>query len=170
MEDSVTKKISAAQIRTSFSAVEAARYAAVPYQTVDFWARSGFITPSLAAANGRGSDRRYSFDDLIALGVARELRKEGASMQALRKVVTALRTEGRSMAEFRWIVVGSDIKRASSCDEVMSMLKKPRQLAFPAFICDGPKAVKLIEERIEKKQPASVKKAAEAVQVKARKA
>jgi DNA-binding transcriptional MerR regulator len=164
----VAKKNNTTRIRDSFSAVEAARYAAVPYQTVDFWARSEFITPSLATANGRGSDRSYSFDDLIALGVARELRKEGASMQALRKVVTALRTEGRSMAEFRWIVVGTDIKRASSCDDVMSMLEKPGQLAFPAFICDGPKTVEMIEGRM-KKTKASAREATTR-QVKARRA
>jgi DNA-binding transcriptional MerR regulator len=169
MEERMRKKVITARIRETFSAVEAALYAGVPYQTVDFWARSGFITPSLAAANGRGSDRRYAFDDLIALRVARELRKEGASMQALRKVVDALRKEGRSIAESRLIVVGKNIAMASSCDEVMLMLDKSRQLAFPAFICDGPKTVKVIEDGIRKKEAASARKAV-TLQVKVRRA
>ena len=144
------KKASSARIYESFSAVEAAKFAVVPYQTVDYWARTGFIEPSAAGANGRGSERKYTFDDLIALRVARELRKAGASAQALRTVIGALRAEHHSLAESRFMVVGSDIVMATNCGQVMSVLKKSGQLAFAAFIIDGPKAVTALEEQIKK--------------------
>jgi DNA-binding transcriptional MerR regulator len=144
------KKVSAAQIRENYSAVEAAKIAAVPYQTLDYWARTEFIQPSAAGANGRGSERKYTFDDLIALRVARELRTAGASPQALRTVITALRAEHRSLAESRFMVVGSDIVMATNCGQVMSVLKKPGQLAFAAFIVDGPKTVIVLEKEIRK--------------------
>jgi hypothetical protein len=34
------------KLRDSFSATEAALIAGMPYQTVDYWARTGFILPS----------------------------------------------------------------------------------------------------------------------------
>src|ERR1051325_3166802 len=97
------------EMRDRFSATEASSVSGVPYKTVDYWAKTGFIVPSIAAARGSGTERRYSFDDLVALRVARQLRKEGASMQALRKVVTALRNYKTDFASSRLIVVGSDI-------------------------------------------------------------
>src|SRR5438876_9533564 len=84
--------------REDFSAVEAADIVQIPYQTLDYWARTGFIVPRVATANGRGSERRYAFDDLVALRMVRALRKAGASMQALRRVVKALRTVENSLA------------------------------------------------------------------------
>jgi len=133
-----------------FSATQAAKIADVPYQTLDYWARTGFIVPTMAAAQGRGTERRYTFEDLLALRVARELRKAGASMQALRRVVNVLRAERNPLAECRLLVVGSDVALMSSCDEVMSLLQKPGQFAFPAFVCDGPKVVKAIRLQIRK--------------------
>ena len=50
-------------------------------------ARTKFIVPSIAEAQGTGTERRHSFSDLLALRVARELREAGVSTQKLRRVV-----------------------------------------------------------------------------------
>jgi DNA-binding transcriptional MerR regulator len=136
----------------SFSAVEASHIAEVPYQTIDYWARSGFIIPSIADAGGRGTERRYAFSDLVALRTARTLRKAGASMQALRKVVNARGSMESSLSDSRVILVGKDIAVVSNCDEVMDLLKSPQQMVFPAFVFDRPAVVKAIRKRI-KEQP-----------------
>lgn len=73
-------------------------------------------------------------------------------MPALRKVVHVLREMHGSFATSKLIVVGSDVALVGSCDEVMMLLQSPKQLAFPAFICDGPKTVRTIETGIRRLQ------------------
>ena len=34
--------------------------------TLHYWAKTGFLPPSVQAAVGRGSERRYSFRDIVA--------------------------------------------------------------------------------------------------------
>ncbi len=80
-----------AKPKKSFSTREAARISCVTHRTVDYWAKTKLIVPSIADANGTGSDRLYNFDDLMALRVAGALRESGTSTQALRKVIAYLR-------------------------------------------------------------------------------
>src|SRR5258707_15864687 len=101
--------------KESFSAGEASRITGVPYLTLDHWARTKFIVPSIADADGIGTERKYAFNDLLTLRVARELREAGVSTQALRKVVERLRSLRMSLAESHLMVVGSDIQLVLDC-------------------------------------------------------
>lgn len=71
-------------VRSVYPAGEAARLADIPYATLDFWDRIGFISPSVALASGKGTDRLYSFADVIRLRAASELRRIGVDLQTVR--------------------------------------------------------------------------------------
>ncbi len=119
-----------------FTAGEAVRVSGVPYQRLDYWARSGFAPPSLQKASGKGTDRRYSFKDLVALRVGNELRKQGVSLQKLRKVVRFLRQykgEDATLASTRLVVSGDDVFVSENNEQVISALKEPGQ-ALLAFV------------------------------------
>ena len=60
------------KIKESFSAGEAAKITGVSYRNLDHWARTKFIVPSISEARGTGTERKYAFDDLVALRVARD--------------------------------------------------------------------------------------------------
>jgi DNA-binding transcriptional MerR regulator len=113
-----------------FYAGEAANITGIPYRTIDNWARTGLITPSISEARGAGRSRLYSFKDLVALRVARELRDKGTSVQSLRKVIKLLRRTGLDspLAEGRLLVVGKDVAIVRSPDEIESVLSTPGQL------------------------------------------
>src|SRR5437764_13249821 len=100
-----------AKATDSFSTGEAVRITGVSFRNIDYWARTKFIVPSIAEAQGTGTERRYSFSDLLALRVARELRDAGVSTQKLRRVVEFLRTRKglttHPLAECRLIMTGS---------------------------------------------------------------
>lgn len=87
-------------MRTSqgFTARQVCKITGVEYSTLDYWARTEFITPSLAEANGSGTRRLYSFLDLIAIKVAVSLRSNGVSLQKLRAVVAYLKGKGEQVA------------------------------------------------------------------------
>lgn len=119
----------------AFSAGRAARLTGVPYRTLDYWARSRFLAPSLVAAAGKGSQRQYSFTDVVALRVARELRGAGISLQALRKVIRHLRTrrKGVSFVDSFLVSDGKDVYERRG-DELVSTLRQPGQMAFAWLI------------------------------------
>src|ERR1035441_10167197 len=107
----------------SFSTGDAVRITGVSFRNIDYWARTKFIVPSIAEAQGAGTERRYSFSDLLALRVARELREAGVSTQSLRRVVDFLRTKKgltQPLAECRLIVTGADVQVANSPEKIMS--------------------------------------------------
>src|SRR4029077_11274136 len=58
------------------------------YDTLDYWATRGILTPSLAAASGTGSQRRYSFADVVAARMAISLRAQGLGFQSVRRIIS----------------------------------------------------------------------------------
>lgn len=61
-----------------FSSGEAHRITRVASRTIDFWARTGLVVPSVQAA-GTGSIRLYSLDDLLWLATVNQLRCLGVT-------------------------------------------------------------------------------------------
>jgi len=62
---------------------------ALSARQLQYWDETGFLKPSISARKGRGTLRLYSFQDLVALKVAAELR--GAlPLQTLRRLVAYL--------------------------------------------------------------------------------
>lgn len=59
------------------SGVWAAHEAGVTYRQIDFWCRTGVLTPSIQPASGSGSQRVYSAADVEALQVLGLLRRVG---------------------------------------------------------------------------------------------
>jgi DNA-binding transcriptional MerR regulator len=141
----------------SFSTGEAVRITGVSFRNIDYWARTKFIVPSIAEAKGTGTERRYSFSDLLALRVARELREAGISTQSLRRVVAFLRTRKgltSPLAECHLIVTGSDVQVATSREKILSALLRPGQTSF-AFVFDLARTVdEMRQETSERKPPA----------------
>jgi DNA-binding transcriptional MerR regulator len=73
-----------------YNAFSACRVAGITYRQADYWARTGFITPSISGARGSGTQRRYSFADVVAMRCVAELLDRGMSLQAIRRIVPVL--------------------------------------------------------------------------------
>jgi DNA-binding transcriptional MerR regulator len=63
----------------------------VSQRCLDYWAERGIVTPSIQPAAGKGSERRYAFDDLVKLALVKRLREAGLSLQKIRKGLEQLR-------------------------------------------------------------------------------
>ena len=148
-----------AKATESFSTGDAVRITGVSFRNIDYWARTKFIVPSIAEAQGTGTERRYSFSDLLALRVARQLREAGVSTQSLRRVVEFLRMRKRlthPLSECRLIVTGTDVQVATSPEKMMSALRAPGLTSF-AFVFDIARTVEEMKQEIrvsEQKPPA----------------
>ena len=124
------------EVQQGYLISQVARLTGVDRRTLDFWDQSGFISPSLQEGSGRGSQRRWSFDDLVALKVAGQLRTLGVSLQALRKVATYLRgrTPPATFANVYLVSNGRDVFERRG-DDLVSTLRQPGQAAF-AWVVD----------------------------------
>ena len=60
--------------------------AGITYRQLDYWARTCLVEPSVRAAHGSGSQRLYSFRDILVLKVVKRLLDTGISLQQIRAV------------------------------------------------------------------------------------
>src|ERR1700731_3188817 len=57
----------------------------ITYRQLDYWARTGLLRPSIADARGSGTQRRYSYHDVLELKVIKQLLDAGISLQRARR-------------------------------------------------------------------------------------
>jgi DNA-binding transcriptional MerR regulator len=63
----------------------------ITYRQLDYWTRTGLVEPSLQPAQGSGTQRLYSFNDLLQLKVIKSLTDAGASLQKVREAIDYVR-------------------------------------------------------------------------------
>jgi DNA-binding transcriptional MerR regulator len=116
----------------SFSFGQVAALSDIKPRTLDHWAATGFLAPSIKAAVGTGTRRVYSFSDVVAARAAKALRSAGISLQSLRKVVQELRrTEfGPNLSEACLILSGKNVY-VKDDHYLITMLAEPGQAHLP---------------------------------------
>lgn len=130
-------------VEIGFTARQVVKLTGVPYSTLNLWAKKGLVQPSVSPGTGTGSERVYSFSDLVALKVAFELRKAGVSTSSLKKVIQFLsENEGyeKPLANARLVVSGRDVIVVRNSNELVSALSKPGQSCL-SFVVDLPRTL-----------------------------
>jgi len=98
--------------------------AGITYRQLDYWARTGFIEPSVRPASGSGSARLYGFRDILVLRVVKRLLDTGISLQQIRAAVTFLREHGAAdLAKVTLMSDGVSVYECTSPDEVVDLLQ-----------------------------------------------
>jgi len=98
--------------------------AGITYRQLDYWARTGLIEPSVRAAHGSGSQRLYSFRDILVLKVVKRLLDTGISLQQIRAAVQHLRDRGTDdLAQVTLMSDGVSVYECTSTDEVVDLLQ-----------------------------------------------
>jgi DNA-binding transcriptional MerR regulator len=83
----------------TFDSKTASRIVGVSLRQLQYWDEQNFLRPSAKPAEGRGTRRLYSFNDLVCLKVVKDLTRHGFNLQKIRRCVKPLkenasRTEG----------------------------------------------------------------------------
>jgi DNA-binding transcriptional MerR regulator len=95
----------------------------ITYRQLDYWARTGLLRPSITDAKGSGSQRRYSYGDVLELKVIKRLLDAGLKLQQARQAVECLRGElGGDLASSQLVLAGSRSVLAHSDGEVVDLL------------------------------------------------
>lgn len=107
-----------------FRGPQVCKIVGITYRQLDYWARTGLLRPSIADARGSGTQRRYSYHDLLELKVIKQLLDAGVSLQRARKAVECLRQGlGADLASTSLVLAGADSVLARSDGEVVDLLR-----------------------------------------------
>lgn len=74
-----------------FTAAAARRIVGITQRRLDYWDERGLVSPSIRRAAGKGTDRAYSFKDLVKLSVVKRLRDAGVSLEKINAAIKILR-------------------------------------------------------------------------------
>ena len=113
-----------------YRAPRAAKVAGITYRQLDYWARQNYVRPSLEDAKGSGSQRMYSFQDLLKLKVMKRLLDQGLSLQKTRGAIKALEDAGEDVASSRLVLAGTKALLVHSDGEVSDLLSGQGVLAL----------------------------------------
>jgi len=109
----------------------------ITYRQLDYWARTDLIRPSVADAKGSGSQRRYSYRDLVELKVIKSLLDAGVSLKQARTAIEYLREHlGEDIASANLVINGSGSILAHNGDELIDILRNG-QTVFSVVALSG---------------------------------
>ena len=110
--------------QTGYRGPVASHAAGVTYRQLDYWARTGLVEPSVRSAKGSGSQRLYSFRDILVLKVVKRLLDSGVSLQQIRKAIEHLSKRGiDDLAGITLMSDGASVYECTSDEEVIDLVK-----------------------------------------------
>ena len=109
---------------TGFRGPTACNAAGITYRQLDYWARTKLVEPSVRSAGGSGTQRLYSFKDILLLKIIKRLLEAGVSLQQIRIAVDYLRTRGTDdLTQVTLMCDGASIYECRSADEIVDLLQ-----------------------------------------------
>lgn len=96
----------------------------ITYRQLDYWARTDLLRPSIAEAKGSGTQRLYSYEDLLELKVIKKLLDAGVSLKSARRALACLReATGEDVVSASLVLEGEGSVLARSGEEIIDLLK-----------------------------------------------
>jgi DNA-binding transcriptional MerR regulator len=96
----------------------------ITYRQLDYWDRTGLSRPSLAKARGSGSQRLYSYRDLLELKVIKQLLDGGVNLRQARRAIECLRESvGEDLTAANLVIAGEGSVLMSTGEEIIDLLR-----------------------------------------------
>ena len=94
----------------------------ITYRQLDYWARTDLLRPSISDARGSGTQRVYSYADLLQLKVIKQLLDAGVSLRSTRKAIECLRASG-DVTSASLVIADDRSVLAHSGEELFDLLR-----------------------------------------------
>jgi DNA-binding transcriptional MerR regulator len=119
-----TDDVSTLPSDTGYRGPTACSAAGITYRQLDYWARTGLVEPTVRGATGSGTQRLYSFRDILILKVIKRLLDAGISLQQIRTAVQHLRQRGTDdLTRVTLMSDGASVYECTSNEEVIDLLQ-----------------------------------------------
>lgn len=110
--------------RAGYRGPTACTAAGITYRQLDYWARTGLVEPTIRGAKGSGSQRLYSFTDILVLKVVKRLLDTGVSLHNIRIAIDHLRSRGvEDLAGVTLFSDGASVYECTSPEEIVDLLQ-----------------------------------------------
>jgi DNA-binding transcriptional MerR regulator len=96
----------------------------ISYRQLDYWTTTGLVVPSVRDAEGSGSQRLYSFEDIVTLKVIKNLLDTGVSLQRIRTAVEFVRDRGLSLRNVTLMSDGSTVYALDDQREIIDLIQR----------------------------------------------
>ncbi len=110
-----------------YRAPQVCKLVGITYRQLDYWARTNLLTPSVQSAQGSGTQRLYSFTDIVQLKVIKRLLDAGMSLKKIRQAMEILGEQLASdapLADVTLLSDGTTIYAAHSPDQVVDIFQR----------------------------------------------
>lgn len=98
--------------------------AGITYRQLDYWARTQLVEPTVRSATGSGTQRLYSFKDILLLKIIKRLLDAGVSLQQIRIAIDHLRERGTDdLTQVTLMSDGASVYECRSANEVIDLLQ-----------------------------------------------
>jgi DNA-binding transcriptional MerR regulator len=108
----------------SFRTSEVSHVVGATYNQLVYWDKTGLVKPSLRAASGRGSRRRYSVEDIFELKILMKLLDSSVSLQRIRSSFRFIRRQARALSSFVVLTDGKTVYFYEDYDVLVDTLKQ----------------------------------------------
>ena len=150
----------------------ACQAAGITYRQLDYWARTSLVVPTVRDAIGSGTQRLYSFTDILVLKVVKRLLDTGVSLQNIRVAVEHLRKRGiEDLAGVTLFSDGATVYECTSPEEIVDLLQGGQGVfgiavggtmrevtgtlaQFPAERVDGDRVVPVAHDELARRRQA----------------
>jgi len=97
----------------------------ITYRQLDYWTRTDLVKASVADAKGSGTQRLYSYEDLLQIKVIKSLLDSGFDLKKVRKVIEVLSDKlGEDVASANLVISDGRVMLAQSGDELVDLLRQ----------------------------------------------
>jgi DNA-binding transcriptional MerR regulator len=109
---------------TGYRGPQACKIVGITYRQLDYWTRTGLVAPTVQTAHGSGTQRLYSFNDLLQLKVIKSLTDAGASLQKVRQALDYVKSDlDADWATLTIVTDGAGVYACTSDAEVVDLLR-----------------------------------------------
>ena len=109
---------------TGFRGPVACKAAGITYRQLDYWARTGLVEPEVRHAKGSGTQRLYSFRDILLLKVVKRLLDTSVSLQQIRVAIATLSKMGvEDLASVTLMSDGATVMACTDINEVIDLIQ-----------------------------------------------
>jgi DNA-binding transcriptional MerR regulator len=108
-----------------FRGPQVCKIVGITYRQLDYWARTDLIRPSIADAKGSGSQRLYSYRDLLELKVIKSLLDAGVALKSARTAIEYLRDNlGEDVVSANLVLIGNGSVLARTDAEIIDLVRR----------------------------------------------
>jgi DNA-binding transcriptional MerR regulator len=95
----------------------------ITYRQLDHWDRTGLKSPSLVRAKGSGTQRLYSYQDVVDLRIIKQLLDAGVTLQRARRAIDFLRESGSDLTSASLVLGATGSVLARDDEELLDLLR-----------------------------------------------